>query len=70
MGLPAYAMHLVPLEVALMSSHMIYYKLQILETFADESHEWFVLFFVLGNVATEIIGDDRPYSLVLEMMSS
>ena len=38
MGLPAYAMHLVPLEVSLMSSHMIYYKLQILETFADESH--------------------------------
>ena len=36
MGLPAYAMHLVPLEVALMSSHMIYYKLQIFETFADE----------------------------------
>ena len=70
MGLPAYAMHLVPLEAALMSSHMIYYKLQILETFADESHGRFVVLFVLGHVETEIIGDDRPYSLVLEMMSS
>ena len=30
----------------------------------------FVLFFVLGHVATEMIGDDKPYSLVLEMMSS
>ena len=28
------------------------------------------LFFVLGHVATEMIGDDRPYSLVLGMMSS
>ena len=28
------------------------------------------LFFVLGHVAIEMIGDDRPYSLVLEMMSS
>ena len=49
---------------------MIYYKLQALETFVDESHVWFVLFFVLGYVATEMIGDDKPYSLVLEMMSS
>ena len=63
-------MHLVPLEATFMSSHMIYNKLQILETFADEIHEWFVLFFVLGNVAIEMIGDDRTYSLVLEMMSS
>ena len=37
MGLPPYAMHLVPLEENLMSSHMIYYKIQTLETFADES---------------------------------
>ena len=37
MGLPVYATHVFPLEAALMSSHMIYYKLQILETFADES---------------------------------
>ena len=37
MGLPAYEMHLVPLEAALMSSHMIYYRLQTLETFVDES---------------------------------
>ena len=28
------------------------------------------LFFVLGHVETEMIGDDRSYSLVLEMMSS
>ena len=28
------------------------------------------LFFVLGHVGTETIGDDRPYSLVLGMMSS
>ena len=34
MGLPAYAMHLVPLEAALVSSHMLYNKLQTLETFA------------------------------------
>ena len=60
MGLPAYEMHLVPLEAALMSFHMIYYKLQILETFANESHVWFVFFFVLGHVETEMIGNDRP----------
>ena len=36
-GLPTYAMHLVPLEAVLVSSHMMYYKLQTLETFADES---------------------------------
>ena len=29
-GIPAYATHLVPLEAALVSSHVIYYKLQIL----------------------------------------
>ena len=29
-----------------------------------------LLFFVLGNVTTEMIEDDRPYSLVMEMMSS
>ena len=28
------------------------------------------LFFVLGHVATEMIGDDRPYSLVMGRMSS
>ena len=28
------------------------------------------LFFVLGHVATQMIGNDRPYSLVLVMMSS
>ena len=28
------------------------------------------LLFVLWHVATEMVGDDRPYSLVLEMMSS
>ena len=70
MGLPTYAMHLVPLEAMLMSSHMIYYKLHILETFSDESLELFVLFFVLGNITTEMIGNDIPYSSVLEMMSS
>ena len=70
MGLPAYETHLVPLEAVLVSFDMIYYKLQILETFADECHGWFVLFFVLGHVATEMIGDDRPFSLVLEMMSN
>ena len=37
-GLPTYATHLIPLEAALMSSHMIYYKLKILETFANEGH--------------------------------
>ena len=63
-------MHLVPLEVALVSSHMVYYKIQILGTFADEIHDWFVLFFVLGHVATKMIGYDRPYSSVLGMMSS
>ena len=30
----------------------------------------FFLFFALGHVATEMTGDDRPYSLVLGMMSS
>ena len=30
----------------------------------------FFLFFVLGHVATEMIGDDRTYSLVLGMMTS
>lgn len=29
-----------------------------------------LFFFVLGNVATEMIGDDRPYSSVLGTMSS
>ena len=29
-----------------------------------------ISFFVLGHVATEMIGDDRPYSSVLGMMSS
>ena len=29
-----------------------------------------LLFFVLGHVATEMIGNDRPYSLVLGMISS
>ena len=28
------------------------------------------LFFVLGHVETQMIGDDRPYSLVLRMMSN
>ena len=70
MGLLTYATHLVPLEEALMSSHMIYYKLQILETFQMEFIDDLFLFFVLGHVATEMMGDDRPYSLVLEMMSS
>ena len=32
--------------------------------------DWFVLFFVLGHVAIEMLGDDRPYTLVLEMMPS
>ena len=35
--LAAYAAHLVPLETSLVRSHMIYYKLQTLQTFADES---------------------------------
>ena len=68
MGLPTYVIHLVPLEAALVSSHMIYYKLQTLETFADEDFDWSVLFFVLGHIGIEMLGDDRPYNLVLEMM--
>ena len=34
-----------------------------------EATDDFFLFFVLGHVATEMIRDDRPYSLVLGMMS-
>ena len=59
-------MHLVPLEATLMSSHMIYYKLQTLEALQMKVFDWFVL----GHVATEILGDDRPYTLVLDMMPS
>ena len=41
-----------------------------LGNFAMEVMDDFFLFFFLGHVATEMIGDDRPYSLVLGMMSS
>ena len=34
MGLPAYATHLVPLEAILVSSDMLYNKIQTLEKFA------------------------------------
>ena len=27
----------------------------------NRSHGWFVLVLVLGHIATEMIGDDRPY---------
>ena len=37
---------------------------------AMEVMDDFFLFFVLGHVATKMIGDDRPYPLVLGMMSS
>ena len=37
---------------------------------AMEVMDEFFLFFVLGHVATEMMGGDRPYSLVLGMMSS
>ena len=49
---------------------MIKHILQILENFAMEFMDDLFLFFVLGHVATEMIGDDRPYSLVLGIMSS
>ena len=37
---------------------------------AMEVMDDFFLFFVLEHVATEMIGDDRPYSFILGMMSS
>ena len=37
---------------------------------AMEVRNYLSLFFSLGNIATEMIGVDRPYSLVLGMMSS
>ena len=35
-----------------------------------EAMDVFYLFFVLGHVATEMIGDDRTYSFILGIMSS
>ena len=53
-----------------MSSHMIYYELQILDILQMEVIDDLFLLFVLSNISTEMIGDDRPYSSVLGMMSS
>ena len=61
MGLPAYAMHVGPLELALVSSHMFNNNLQTMENpclmkvLFDSC-----CFPVLGHIATEMIGNDIP----------
>ena len=69
MEVPAYTTH-SPLRDCIGELIGVIIYTSNLGNLAMEVMDDLFLFFVLGHVATEMIGDDRSYSLVLGIISS